>query len=149
MKQIDDIRRDNLKRLADKVGGIAALAGALKRSDAQVSQWIRGPPHSVTGKPRGMKSVTARWIETTTELPPGWLDQNHEASRSRPEMRNSSPALPKKWHTTTCPSIFAFPCSPLFKARRRETTPPRLPAKQERPHNFHVGVAEAYYANKL
>ena len=80
MKQIDDIRRDNLKRLADKVGGIAALAGALKRSDAQVSQWIRGPPHSVTGKPRGMKSVTARWIETTTELPPGWLDQNHEAS---------------------------------------------------------------------
>lgn len=74
MKFIDDIRRENLKALAEESGGVAALARLLDRTESQVSQWIRGATHSVTGKQRGMKSDTARWIEEKTGKPPGWLD---------------------------------------------------------------------------
>lgn len=77
MKFIDDIRRENLADLAEEKGGVAALARLLGRSESQVSQWIRGAAHSATGRPRGMKSETARWIEVTTEKPEGWLDIDH------------------------------------------------------------------------
>lgn len=79
MKLIDDIRRENLAALADAYGGVAGLARKLDRSESQISQWVRGAAHSVTGRKRGMKSETARWIEATTSKPAGWLDQNHEA----------------------------------------------------------------------
>lgn len=77
MKFIDQIRRENLIQLAQTYGGVAALAQVLERSESQVSQWKRGSEHSVTGKPRGMKSETARWIEKVTNKPPGWLDVDH------------------------------------------------------------------------
>lgn len=77
MKFVDDIRRENLTALAKKLGGIAALAKKLDRTESQVSQWVRGATHSKTGKRRGMKGETARWIEVTADLPLGWLDQEH------------------------------------------------------------------------
>lgn len=77
MNFIDDIRRENLAALAEDVGGVAVLSRMLDREESQVSQWIRGAKHSVTGKKRGMKSETARWIEATTGKPPGWLDERH------------------------------------------------------------------------
>lgn len=77
MKFIDDIRRDNLKALAEELGGVASLARTLDRSESQVSQWIRGSAHSATGRKRGMKIETARWIEQVTGKPAGWLDQAH------------------------------------------------------------------------
>jgi len=80
MKHIDEIRRENMGKLRDKFGGVSGLAKKLERSDAQVSQWIKGATHSVTGKPRGMKSDTARWIEVICNIPEGWLDQNHDAN---------------------------------------------------------------------
>ncbi len=42
VKLIDDIRRENLAKLAEELGSITALAKQLDRSDSQVSQWIHG-----------------------------------------------------------------------------------------------------------
>lgn len=83
MKFIDDIRRERLGALAKSLGGVTSLARALERSDAQVSQWIRGAAHSTTGRKRGMKSETARWIEATTGMPEGWLDSDPTASEAQ------------------------------------------------------------------
>lgn len=80
MKFIDDIRRDNMAALAEEKGGVAAISRLLGRSESQISQWIRGSAHSATGKPRGMKSETARWIEETAGKPQGWLDIDHQAA---------------------------------------------------------------------
>jgi hypothetical protein len=79
MEFIDDIRRKNLSALAAEKGGVAALSRLLERTESQVSQWIRGAAHSVTGKKRGMKSSTARWIEEQTSKRQGWLDERHDA----------------------------------------------------------------------
>lgn len=77
MKPIDEIRRDNMTQLLSEFGGISGLSRKLERSESQVSQWVRGAAHSVTGKKRGMKTDTARWIEVITEKPEGWLDADH------------------------------------------------------------------------
>jgi hypothetical protein len=76
MKFIDDIRRENMESLSSEKGGVAALARILGRSESQVSQWILGSPLP-SGKKRGMKSETARWIEVVAEKPQGWLDIAH------------------------------------------------------------------------
>lgn len=81
MKFIDDIRRENLATLAEEVGGVAVLSRTLDREESQVSQWINGSPLP-SGKKRGMKSETARWIEATTGKPPGWLDERHDKVES-------------------------------------------------------------------
>lgn len=78
MKLIDDIRRDNLAEIAGSLGGPAALARLLDRTESQVSQWINGSLLP-SGKRRGMKSETARWIEQKTGQVPGWLDREHGA----------------------------------------------------------------------
>jgi len=82
MKFIDDIRRENLATLAKEVGGVAALSRLLDREESQISQWINGSPLP-SGKKRGMKIETARWIEATTGKPPGWLDIQHEATEEK------------------------------------------------------------------
>jgi transcriptional regulator with XRE-family HTH domain len=78
MKSIDDIRRENLSRLRDQLGG-RQLADRIGCSESQLSQWINGSKHSVTGKKRGMRTATARVIETACSKEPGWLDTDHEA----------------------------------------------------------------------
>lgn len=77
MKLIDDLRRDNLSILRKELGGLKQLAEKLEREDSQVSQWILGSKNSGTGKPRGMRSDTARFIESRCGKQEGWLDQDH------------------------------------------------------------------------
>lgn len=77
MKLIDDIRRDNMAALRDEHGGTAGLAKQLERSESQVSQWIHGSAHSETGKQRGMRPDSARYIERKCGKPVGWLDVEH------------------------------------------------------------------------
>lgn len=78
MKMIDELRAENLARLAHELGSVAALATRLSRSESQVSQWINRSINSGTGKPRSMRSVTARWIEDIMVKPRGWLDTDHD-----------------------------------------------------------------------
>lgn len=98
MKFIDDIRRENLQALAEEVGGVAALARTLERSESQVSQWIRGAAHSVTGRRRGMKSETARWIEVIVRKPEGWLDHDRAQHGHRAEQSRADYAVERR-HT--------------------------------------------------
>lgn len=77
MKMIDDVRADNMAALAREFGSTAALAAHMDRSESQVSQWVNRSKNSATGKPRGMRSSTARWIELVCAKPHGWLDQEH------------------------------------------------------------------------
>lgn len=85
MKLIDDIRRENIARLVDEAGSLKGLADRLQRQDSQVSQWLHGSAHSVTGKPRGMRSETARMIEKTMNKPVGWLDIDHTQQQGMPQ----------------------------------------------------------------
>lgn len=96
MEFIDDTRRKNLGALAAEVGGVAALARLLERTESQVSQWIRGAAHSVTGKKRGMKSETARWIEVRTKKRQGWLDERHDAVTTYPQAEEAQGAYALK-----------------------------------------------------
>lgn len=82
MKMIDDIRRENLVKLRDDYGSLAALAAHLERSESQVSQWINASINSGTGKPRHMRTSTARWIEQTCSKPAGWMDTDHSTDSS-------------------------------------------------------------------
>lgn len=74
---IDEIRRDNMAILVKEMGSVKALADLLAASDSQVSQWLLGSAHSKTGKPRGMRPVSARKIEKACKKTEGWLDQDH------------------------------------------------------------------------
>ena len=83
MKFIDDIRRKNLSDLAAEKGGVAALSRLLEREESQVSQWINGSSLP-SGKKRGMRSESARWIEFTTGKREGWLDERHDKPSATP-----------------------------------------------------------------
>lgn len=84
MKLIDDLRRENLRALREEFGGLNRLSEMLEREDSQVSQWILGSKNSGTGKPRGMRGDTARFIETRCSKPQGWLDQDHGIAPALP-----------------------------------------------------------------
>lgn len=90
MKLIDDIRRDNLAQLAKECGSAQSLANALERDPSQVSQWLNGSAHSATGKPRGMRSETARRIEQTLKKPTGWLDVEHTHNLQLPSIDSNT-----------------------------------------------------------
>lgn len=74
MKDIDEIRRDNLRRLETECGTPTATAQRLNMSLAQFANLRDGARDSKTGKRRGMRKDTARRIETDAGKPPGWLD---------------------------------------------------------------------------
>jgi len=74
MKDIDEIRRDNLRRLQTECGGASATARLLEMSPAQFMNLRDGAKDSKTGKRRGMRKETARRIEMYANKPPGWLD---------------------------------------------------------------------------
>ena len=71
---IEDIRRKNMLTLLSECGGLARLARRIERSPSQVSQLVYGLKSSKTGRPRGMRSETARRIEKMTGKSFGWLD---------------------------------------------------------------------------
>jgi len=80
MRDIDDIRRDNLKLIEAEAGGPTAAAGLLDMSVAQFSNLRDGAKDSKTGKPRGMRKETARKIEEAAGKHVGWLDVDHSSS---------------------------------------------------------------------
>lgn len=78
MKLLDDIRRDNIALLVDEFGSLIGLANRLEKDSSQVSQWLNGSAHSVTGKKRGLRPASARYIEVKCGKPTGWLDVSHD-----------------------------------------------------------------------
>jgi SOS-response transcriptional repressor LexA len=97
MKSIDEIRRENLALLRSELGGsLRDLAARLERDESQVSQWMQGSKNSGTGKPRGMRSDTARYIEQRANKPAGWLDRDHSGATNvspGPDIRGTVPLL--------------------------------------------------------
>lgn len=77
MGTIDEINRANLKALATELGGVGELATTIERSYSQVSQWINASPDSKTGKPRGIRPATCRYIEEKCGKQRGWMDVDH------------------------------------------------------------------------
>ena len=77
MKKIEDVRRDNLRRLRDELQGVQNLADRIGKSQSQVSQWLNASTHSASGKPRTISSASCREIEKATGKPDGWMDVEH------------------------------------------------------------------------
>jgi len=84
MRDIDDIRRDNLKIIEAEAGGATAAANQLVMSVPQFSNLRDGAKDSKTGKPRGMRKDTARKIEKAAGKPKGWLDVDHSLTNFMP-----------------------------------------------------------------
>lgn len=87
MKMIDEIRRENLAAIRDECGSVVALANKLNRQESQISQWLNGSANSATGKPRGMRASTARWIESECNKVKGWLDIDHSEKEKASQMQ--------------------------------------------------------------
>jgi phage repressor protein C with HTH and peptisase S24 domain len=94
IKLIDDIRRDNIALLVDEFGSLIGLANRLEKDSSQVSQWLHGSIHSVTGKKRGLRSASARYIEEKCSKPTGWLDVPHD--RTTPTVIEPAPTPPQE-----------------------------------------------------
>lgn len=77
MKDIDEIRRDNLRLLEQEFGGPSETASVVGMSPAQFINLRDGAKDSKTGRPRGMRKETARRIELAAKKPDGWLDVDH------------------------------------------------------------------------
>lgn len=77
MRKIEDVRRDNLKRLRHEVGSVGDLAEKLGKSQSQVSQWLNASTHSSSGKARTISSGSCREIEKAFGRPEGWMDIDH------------------------------------------------------------------------
>jgi SOS-response transcriptional repressor LexA len=68
---VKDIRRENLRRLANLVGGITYLSERLDRSQSQISHLIGNSPIKNIG------DRLANHIEEVFNKPHGWLDHEH------------------------------------------------------------------------
>lgn len=84
-----EIHRENLQLLVDEFKGVGKLAETLGKSDSQVSQWLNASLNSGTGKPRGMRPDTARFIEEKCKKKRGWMDVQHSAAPTQPSDLNS------------------------------------------------------------
>ncbi|WP_254435360.1 hypothetical protein [Pandoraea communis] len=89
MKDIDEIRRENLRIIERENGGPSGVANIIGMSPAQFTNLRNGAKDSKTGKPRGMRKSTARSIEEKCGKPEGWLDIDHgqEADARKEEPR--------------------------------------------------------------
>lgn len=92
MKDIDEIRRDNLRLLETECGSPTAAAKMLDMSLAQYANLRDGARDSQTGKKRGMRKDTARRIEEAAGKPRGWLDIDHERNSPSPKAGSRAPA---------------------------------------------------------
>ncbi len=77
MKDIDEIRRANMRLLEREFGGLAAVSDRIGMSPSQFGNLRDGVKDSKTGVRRGMRKTTARRIEEATGKPAGWLDTDH------------------------------------------------------------------------
>ncbi|AOR64834.1 hypothetical protein [Pectobacterium wasabiae] len=79
MKDIDEIRRENMRLLEVELGGPAEAASRVGMSPAQFTNLKKGAKDSKTGKRRGMRKGTARRLEEAAGKPVGWLDIDHSS----------------------------------------------------------------------
>lgn len=77
MKDIDVIRRENMRLIEKEAGGTTEAATLCGMSPSQFANLRDGAKDSKTGKPRGMRKETARRIEECAKKPAGWLDTDH------------------------------------------------------------------------
>ncbi|WP_321891737.1 hypothetical protein [Paraburkholderia tropica] len=84
MKDIDEIRRANLRLLEEEFGSPTSAANTLGMSLAQFANLRDGAKDSKTGKKRGMRKDTARRIESAAGKPVGWLDVDHMENANGP-----------------------------------------------------------------
>lgn len=82
MPTIEEIRQQNLALLVAEHGSVVAVAETIDRSPAQVSQWLNQSKDSKTGKPRGMRSGSARYVEDRCGKAHGWMDEPHTEEKS-------------------------------------------------------------------
>ncbi|WP_081082919.1 hypothetical protein [Burkholderia cepacia] len=82
MKDIDEIRRDNLRLIEAEYGGPSAAAAACGMSHSQFTNLRDGARDSKTGRPRGMRAATARKIEDNIGKAVGWMDTDHSIATS-------------------------------------------------------------------
>jgi SOS-response transcriptional repressor LexA len=83
MKEITEIRRENLAKLRTKYRTLDEFAEACGISSSQLSQWINGSLDSKTGRPRGMRSESCRRIEEKIGMSKNWLDTDHTSELSK------------------------------------------------------------------
>ena len=81
---VDEIRLNNARHLAEDAGGISRFAVLIQKSQSQVSQIIGKNPSKRIG--RGI----AREIEAACEKPHGWLDHLHEVGEHAEGYQNTS-----------------------------------------------------------
>ncbi|WP_406626129.1 helix-turn-helix transcriptional regulator [Acidovorax sp. SDU_ACID1] len=82
MKDIDVIRRENMRLIESEAGGTTEAATLCGMSPSQFANLRDGAKDSKTGKPRGMRKETARRIEECAKKPAGWLDTDHSVQPS-------------------------------------------------------------------
>lgn len=85
MKDIDEIRRSNLRLLDSEKGSPSIVSKLVGMTLAQYLNLRDGAKDSKTGRPRGMRKQTAWKIEDATGKPRGWLDVDH-SEQSEPTM---------------------------------------------------------------
>lgn len=93
MKDIDDIRRDNLRLIEEAAGGPAAAAKLVGMSPSQFANLRDGAKDSKTGRRRGMHKSTARRIEEAAGKPQGWLDKDHGSAHDAEPQKNHKESI--------------------------------------------------------
>lgn len=76
MKTCHEIRKDQLRALAEEIGGVRQLSEILGKTEVQIRQWLNASKDSRTGKPRGIADDMARFIEERAGKPIGWMDND-------------------------------------------------------------------------
>lgn len=74
MKTINEIRRENARKLRDGVGGNSYFANLIDREPTQTSRFLG------ENATKNIGEDMARHIEKCFDLPQGWLDQEHQTT---------------------------------------------------------------------
>ena len=101
MKDIDEIRRENLRKLEIEAGGVKSVADRIGMSVSQFANLRDGAKDSKTGRPRGMRKETARKIEESLGKTSGWLDINHVIAESSAETIIAGALADLGWKVTS------------------------------------------------
>ena len=80
MQPVFDIRRANLRKLAEQWGGPTTLAAKLGHSNGSYMAQLAGPHPT-----RDVSEKVAREIEKTLGLPHGWMDKQHKGVLGQPD----------------------------------------------------------------
>lgn len=107
MRNIEEIRTENLNELIELHGGVKNFATKIDRSQTQVSQWKNNSPDSRTGKPRVINSGSCRMIEDRLNLPNNWMDVDHSESNALLPVNRDSTQVPEGYTRISVPDVEA------------------------------------------